>query len=125
MELHAHLVREVGLTQEQAEGTVGALLRLAHARLPDREFRLVADSIPVISDLMGKSPRFDLPQHQPVKAKLSSLFGGLGKLAPLAEPLARLQIDKKLITRSAEALQMHFASKISGEVSVLLAKVWS
>lgn len=124
MQLHTLLMNELGLNREQAEGAVGALLQLAQTRLSESDFRLVADCIPAVSDLIGKAPRFSVPERKSLMTKLSRMFGGLGELVLLAAPLARLQIDKQLIPRCAKALQSHFAQNKSAEVATLLGKVW-
>lgn len=124
MELYAYLMKGLGLTKEQAEGAAGALLQLAQQRLTQSEFQVVADAIPAVSDVIGKAPRFVVPPRKRLRAKLSRLVGGLGELAPLAEPLGRLRIEKELIPRCAGVLQEYFAEEKREEVAVLLGNSW-
>jgi len=54
------LMDELGVTRQQAEGGAGLLLAFAQNKLGGDQFIEVADSIPAISDIIGKSPRATL-----------------------------------------------------------------
>jgi len=124
MELFFRLMDELGITREQAEGGAGALLQLAQARLEPNDFIRVADLIPGISDIIGKSPRYVVPTGGEWRAALSRLFGGLGGLAPVAEPFSRLRLEKLKIARFAHELLRIFAEKGGAEVEMLLSGAW-
>jgi len=124
MELCYRLMDELSVTPEQAEGAAGALLQLAQARLEPHAFVLVADAGPAVSDIIGKSPRYEVPAGGQWRAALSRLLGGLGGLAPLAEPFARLQLEKPMIARFAQQLVRFFSEKGGVEVETLLRGVW-
>ena len=124
MELYARLIDELGLSREQAEGAAGALLQLAQSRLSTEDFQQVADAIPAISDIIGKAPRFEVHPGGKLRAQLSRLFGGLGGLAPLEEPLSRLRIGKQSIPRCAEILRQYFEEAEQREVAEMLTHSW-
>jgi hypothetical protein len=124
MELFIRIQEELEVTREQAEGGVGSLLQLAQVRLEPDQFVRVADTIPGISDILGKAPRFEIPKRGQLRSRLSRLFGGLGGLAPLARPFSCLHLEKPMIRRFAAVLISCFAEKSGPEVEELLAGVW-
>lgn len=124
MELLFRLMDDLGVTPEQAEGAAGALLQLAQARLAPHEFVQVADAIPGISDLIGKSPRYEVPTGGEWRATISRIFGGLGGLAPVAEPFSRLRLEKPMIARFKESLERFFGEKGGERVQTLLSAAW-
>ena len=123
-DIYSQLIKELGLTREQAEGATGALLRLTRANVSQDEFQQVADSIPAVSDVMAKSPRFEIHRPPRIIAQISRMFGGLGALAPLARPLANLQIDKKTIPAIAKALSLCLEGNGSNNAKDILSKAW-
>jgi hypothetical protein len=124
MELFTRLMDELGVTREQAEGGAGSLLQLAQARLEPDQFVRVADTIPGISDILGKAPRFDVPKGGQLRAKLSRLFGGLGGLFPVARPFSRLHLERPMIRRFAAVLVRFFGEKGGPEIKAQLCSVW-
>jgi hypothetical protein len=124
MELLFRLMDELGVTREQAEGAAGALLQLAQARIAPQDFVQVADAIPGISDVIAKSPRYTVSTGGEWRTALSRLLGGLGGLGPVAEPFARLRLDKRMAPRVAQELERIFAEKGGLDVQVLLSTAW-
>ena len=111
MNLIERLMAELGITRQQAEGGAGLLLGLAQVKLDDEQFVEVADSIPAISDIIGKAPRGEILDGQPLRAFFSRLFGGLGGLYVLARPLDGLGLDKTQVRKFVEVLLSHFREK--------------
>ena len=122
-DLYSQLMKELELTQEQAEGAIGALLCLAQANLTREEFQQIADAIPAVSDVMGRSPRFEAHPQTRIKVQLSRMFGGLGALAPLTKPLGKLQIEKKTIPVIARAMSHWLTGNGSSKSIEFLSKV--
>jgi len=102
---------ELGVTRQQAEGGAGLLLAFAQKKLGDDPFLEVADSIPAISDIIGKAPRGEIALGRPSRTVLSRLFGGLGGLYVLAEAFSDLGLDKLQLRKFVEVLLRHFHEK--------------
>ncbi len=118
-----YLVRELGITPTQAEGGAGLLLGLAQNRLDGEEFMEIADSIPAISDIIDKAPRFEMPPPRPMRAVINRWFGGLGDLSVLVKPFEGLGIDKVAIVSFVSALSKFFSEKGGGRVESSLQSV--
>ncbi len=124
MELILWLINELQVTRKQAEGAAGALLQLAQTRLPGEKFVTVADTIPAISDVIGKSPRFEVTEKPRLDESVSRVFGGLGGLRPLAGPFAKLGLEKTSIRPFAEALNRYLDERGNAAAVHLLQQVW-
>ena len=124
MELILWLINELHVSRKQAEGAAGALLQLAQARMDRKQFTTVADTLPAISDIIGKSPRFKVAEKPRLTESLSRALGGLGGLKPLAEPFAKLGLDKTSIRPFAQALSQYINQRGHSEAVTLLQQVW-
>ena len=124
MELFTRLMDELDVTPEQAEGGAGALLQFAQARIDSQEFIAVADSIPAISDIIGRSPRYEVPVRGRLRSKLSTMFGGMGELAPLVYPFSRLHLEKAMIAQYVDVLLKYFDDHGEPGVQKQLSRVW-
>jgi len=102
---------ELGVTRQQAEGGAGLLLAFAQKKLSGDQMVEVADSIPAISDIIGKAPRGEIAPGQPARTVLSRLVGGLGGLYVLAEAFSDLGLDKLQLRKFVEVLLRHFREK--------------
>lgn len=111
MNLVERLMEELGVTREQAEGGAGLLLGFAQRKLSSDEFVEVADTIPAISDIIGKSPRGDIPMPRPLRAALSRWFGGLGDLYVLTKAFDRLGLDKTMLGNFVGVLLRFFRER--------------
>lgn len=124
MELILWLINELNVSRKQAEGAAGALLQLAQARLEQKQFTTVADTLPAISDIIGKSPKFDVAEKPRISESLSRALGGLGGLKPLAEPFGKLGLEKTTIRPFAEALNRYIGERNNPAAVALLQQVW-
>jgi len=122
-ELIDRLERQLGVTREQAEGGAGLLLQLAQQKMPAAEFLKVADAIPAISDLIGKSPLAETPCGNGLLVWLSRLFGGLGGLRPLADPFEKLGMEKSMIPEFHSLVIPYFHENGGQEAESLLQRV--
>jgi len=110
------LMEELGVTRQQAEGGAGLLLGFAQQKLDGDQFVEVADSIPAISDIIGKAPRGEIAAGRPSRVILSRLFGGLGGLYMLAVAFDGLGLDKLQLRKFVEVLLRHFCEKGGAKV---------
>ena len=120
MQIVEHLVQELGVSTKQAEGGAGLLLGLVQQRLSPEEFVRVADTIPAISDVIGKAPRLVGGPPGPLQAMLSSWFGGLGTKGGLAVGFEKLGCERTQIAEFSERLIRFFDEKGGEEVATLL-----
>jgi hypothetical protein len=124
MDLVSRVAQRLHLSQEQAEGCVGAVLWLAECRLADEDLPQVADSIPGFSDLVGKSPRFD-PQHYGLGGWLNRLMGGAGGIGALSSPLAKLGLPRS-VAASTVAIVVQYVGQQSGpQAEAILSRTLS
>lgn len=73
------LASSVGLTTEQAQAGVGAMLKLSEMRLDPAEYAKIASVIPRANEYMALAGRLDAFQGAvPTAAGLSGAFGKLG-----------------------------------------------
>jgi len=124
MDLVNRVARELSLSQEQAEGSVGAVLWLAQTRLDQQPLQRLADCIPGFSDLVGKSPRFD-PVRRTWYGWLNQLVGGAGGIRILFQPLAKLGLPHS-VAASTIAIVVQYVGEHGGpEVEDSLRRVLS
>jgi len=117
------LMEELGVTRQQAEGGAGLLLEFAQKKLDGDRFVEVADSIPAISDIIGKAPRGEIAMGRPLWVFFSRLFGGLGGLYVLAAAFDGLGLDKKQLRKFVEVLLGHFRERGGERVEGYLGSV--
>jgi len=127
-ELIDKLVLELGITREQAQGGAGLILQWAQAHMTSDEFQIVADSIPAISDVIGKSPIAKVPtpggpSYLGWWAWFKQLCSGLGSLTPLVGPLKQLGLPAKKVEPMVAAVLHYFHAQGGSEVELLLKRV--
>ncbi len=116
-------MKDLGVSREQAEGGAGLLLGFAQSRLSSGEFVEIADTIPAISDLLGKAPRCEVPVLRPLRAAVSRWFGGLGGLYVLTKAFNQLELDKPQVDNFVGVLLRFFRKKGGVEIETLLSRV--
>jgi len=123
VDLIEHLIKDLNLTREQAEGGAGVLLQIARDRLAYDEFVTIADSIPAISDILEKAPEFRIPPRRVLLPQLSRLLGGQGSLAAVKPIFEKLGMSKTSIRRFAEVLTSFFRQQGGAEIEAMLLRV--
>jgi len=118
------LMKELGVTRQQAEGGAGLLLGFAQQKLGGDQFVEVADSIPAISDIIGKAPRGEIAAGRPSRVILSRLFGGLGGLYMLPAAFDELGLNKLQLRKFVEVLLRHFRDQGGVRVEEFLGAVF-
>lgn len=111
MDLVQSLANEHQLTDEQAAGGLGAILTVVSGQLERPDLETLADAIPGFSDLVAKSPNFDLCVPGWL-ATLSRWCGGLGKLRSVVPVFQRLGLNRDLTGLFSEALREFLANKL-------------
>ncbi len=90
MSLIENIVSATGINQQQAEGAVGAVARLAEKKLPAGLFSELGQLIPGLSGMIGGAPKPSgmaamLGDKAGIASVLSQLGIDLGKAGPIAQ----------------------------------------
>lgn len=119
MELIQKLVSEVGLSEEQARGATGLLLKVAKGEVGGDEFTKLKDAVPHADELMTSAPE---TEEGGLFAKASKAFGGGGGLATFAAGCSKLGIEptklQKIVPKVVEFLRQR-----SPEAASVLSKL--
>ncbi len=125
MELLQMLSSQLGITEEQAKGGSGLLLKMAKEKLGSDEFSKVASSVPGLDDLISSAP-----ESGGIAGALgglaSSLGGGagqLGNLAGLAGGFKNLNLDASLVGKFIPVILSFVQSKGGDSVKNILERV--
>lgn len=92
MELLDKLVSQLGISEEQARGGTGLLLKFAKEKLGGEEFSKLSSAIPDADSLIGSAP--DSESGGGILGKVGAAMGGsAGGLASLAGGFSKLGLD--------------------------------
>ena len=116
------LVKQLGVTKEQATGGSGALFQVAKTKMTDTAFNQVSNSVPGMSGLLGA-----VPAAKPASATgnlLGSLASATGNdtlvsAASLIGTFQKLDMNKGMISQFAPVL-VDYVKKNGGEVTANL-----
>jgi hypothetical protein len=125
MELIQMLTSELGISDEQATGGTGLLLKLAKDKLGGADFGQVAGVFPDVEKLISAAPKSGALSG--VLGGLASKLGGgagqLGNLAALAGGFKKLNLDSGLISKFIPIIMSFVQSKGGDAVKSILEKV--
>lgn len=116
------LVKQLGVTEEQATGGSGALFQMAKTKMTDSAFSQLSDSVPGMSGLLGA-----VPETKPASST-GSLLGSLASAtgndtlvsaASLIETFQKLDMDKGMISQFAPVL-VDYVKNSGGETTANL-----
>jgi hypothetical protein len=99
MGLTGLLMSKLGVSNNQAQGGVGAIFQLAKSRLGTEDFGSVAKAVPAMDTLLGAAPK--TKGGTSGLGRLSSMLGGkstsLGGLADLAGSFGQLGLSVDMV----------------------------
>jgi hypothetical protein len=121
--LTEHLVQTLNVTTAQAEGGAGLLICMAQHKLNRAEFQQVAETIPAISDIMAKAPRYEARITGPAWSAISRVCGGPGGLTFLVGAFSLLNLDKTMLPKFVDQILSYFNQEGGIEVEALLRAV--
>ncbi len=130
MDLIGTLKGQLGVSDDQARGGLGALLRVAREKLGQGDFARVEHQVPGASQMADAAPQ---PEGGGgLTGALGSLAGalgggsagGLGKLAGLAATFSKLGLDPSMIGKFVPLILSFVQSKGGEGAMQLLAKAW-
>jgi len=120
MELIDKLVSEVGLSEEQARGASGLLLKTAKGELGEGEFAKLKEAFPDADGLIASAPAEEGGVGG-MLGKASQVLGGGGGMAAFAAGCSKLGIEpskfQKILPKIADFLRQR-----SPEAASVLAK---
>jgi len=127
MELLQMLTQQLGVSEDQAKGGAGLLLKLAKDKLDAGEFSQVKSAVPAVDELIGSAPK---PGGLGgALGGLTSAFGGgigqLGSLSALADGFKSLNMDPGMVGKFVPVVLSFFQAKGGEGVKALLAKVFN
>lgn len=118
MELIDKLVSEVGLSDGQARGATGLLLKVAKGEVGGDEFTKLKEAIPNADELMTSAPE----SEEGLLAKVSKAFGGGGGLATFAAGCSKLGIEPSKMQKIVPKV-VDFLRQRSPEAASVLSKL--
>jgi len=114
------LTAQFGLTQDQAQGAIGAIGRVAREKLDPAIFAQLGGLVPGLDGMIGKAP-------QPGGGLFGMLGGKLGEMAKMASVFKALGIDAGRIQPIAQAILDFIRAKGSpelvGAINALVGKL--
>ena len=119
-DLVGELVKELGITPKQAEGTAGTLFGVAKGKMKAEDFGKVAAAVPDMDALLKAAPAPDA-KTSAVELLGGAGAGGVGGMAAAASTLSRLGLKPETIAKAAPALVKIVQGKGGAEVGNLLA----
>lgn len=119
-DLVGELVKELGITPKQAEGTAGTLFGVAKGKMKAEDFGKVAAAVPDMDALLKAAPAPDA-KTSAIELLGGAGAGGVGGMAAAASTLSKLGLKPETIAKAAPALVKVVQGKGGAEVGNLLA----
>jgi len=115
------LVKDLGITPKQAEGTAGTLFGVAKGAMKAEDFGKVAAAVPEMDALLKAAPAPDAKSSAISMVTGAAGAGGAGGMVAAASTLSKLGLKPETIARAAPALVKIVQGKGGAEVGNLLA----
>ena len=130
MNIVEDIMKQLGVTQEQAEGGLGLIFKMAQEKLGP-EFSQVAQVIPNVNQLIGQAPSEEGGDEAGGGGLMGMLggladklgVGGLGKLVELVSGFKKLGLDAETLQKYVKVVLAFIESKGGSAVKELLNKV--
>ena len=116
------VVKQVGVTEQQAQGGTGLLLNYAKGQLPAPDFQKVTTAMPEVTGLAASGAELQKKSG----GMMGGLGGGLGAaagLASLAGPFKQLGMSPDMVGKMAPVVLNYAKTTGGAEVGSLLGKV--
>lgn len=111
------LVRQLGVSQQQALGGAGAIFQVAQGSMNPQAFATLSQSIPGMNTMLNAAPA------SPMAGGLSSLMGSgnstLGNMAALAASFQQLNLSPDLVGQFIPIIT-NYVSQTSGQMTANL-----
>jgi hypothetical protein len=119
-ELVGQLTKGLSITRTQARGGAGALFALAKSRLSGEEFSKVSAAVPGMNGLLKAAPA--LTDNSELSSLESSLPGGMGRMAEVAEAFHKLGLSPEMAGKFVPVMTKFVESKGGASTASLLEK---
>ena len=95
------LVKNIGITTQQAEGGAGSILNAAKQNMDVEDFLKVTTAMPEVEPLMAAAPKIEkgLGTLGGVSSMLSENIEAVGKMAGLYDSFSKLGLSKDMVTQ--------------------------
>jgi hypothetical protein len=126
MELIKQLMENLGVSEEQAKGGAGTVLKTAKDNLSGEQFDQVAKAVPGIGDLIGFATSKSSSTGGGLLGSVTGALGGgggLGNLATLAKGFSNFGLDGEMVGKFLPIILSFVQSKGGDKVKSLLASV--
>jgi hypothetical protein len=119
MELIDLLTKNLGVSENQAQGGAGLLFKLAKDKLGAGDFSKVSAAVPGIDSLLNAAPA----GGGGILGGVGKIFGGAGGLASLAGGFKNLGLDSSMVGKFVPIILQFVQSKGGDGVKTILEKV--
>lgn len=124
MELVDQLVEQLGISPDQAQGGIGALLGLAREKLGADSFSRLTEAVPELAGLEESAPQ---EPSGPTLGGLAASFGGglgkLGQIGRLGQMFSSLDLNSDMVGRFLPIVLSYVQSKGGDTAKQLLASI--
>jgi hypothetical protein len=116
------LVKNLGVTSQQAEGGAGSIFNAAKQEMGVEDFSKVTAAMPEVEPLMGAAPKIEKGSGTlgGISSMLSQNTGSLGKMAGLYDSFSKLGLSKEMVGQFIPVILDYSKSKGGEVVSNLL-----
>ena len=123
LELVELLVKNMGITTQQAEGGAGSIFNAAKQNMDVEDFLKVITAMPEVEPLMAAVPKNEkgLGSLEGISSMLSENIGAVGKMAGLYDSLSNLGLSTDMAGQLISII-LDYAKSNGGEVVFNLLK---
>lgn len=122
LELVELLVKNLGITTQQAEGGAGSIFNAAKQDMGVEDFKKVTTAMPEVEPLMAAAPKIEKGSGTlgGISSMLSKDTGSLGKMAGLYDSFSKLGLSEDMVGQFIPLILDYAKSKGGETVSNLL-----
>jgi hypothetical protein len=123
MDLVNHLVETLGITETQAKGGTGLIMRVAQQKLNSGDFNQIANTIPGLNNLIKTAP--EITGTEKALRTATGTTGGkvTGNLTTIAGGFTKLGMDTGMITKFIPVVLTYVQSTGGNTTRSILEKV--
>ena len=122
MDLVGLLTKNLGVTDQQAEGGAGAIFNSAAQQMSAEDFTTISDALPEVDSLMAAAPAADTGSGTlgGLSSMLSKGGGGMASLADLAGSFSKLGLSGDMVGKFIPIVLEYAQAQGGDEIAGLL-----